>query len=212
MAFVGELAHRVEDLLAGADVRADRRLVEDQQRGLVDDRHRRVQSPLLPAGQRARGGVELRRQAQRLADLLDVRPNLAPAQSGQLGEQLEVAPHGQRRVDAEILGSDAEMATRLQRFHQRVDAVDQHGPGVRAPQPGDTRDERRLARSVVPQQTCDLAGFDLEIDAFEHVQAAVGLAHTARKKRRLCLRCAPLLSIGRPREDHLPAPPRIAHL
>lgn len=144
-------------------------------------------------------------QAERLADLLDVCGDIAPAEPGKLSEQLKVPPDRERGVDTQVLGCDTDIAAGLEGLRDGVHAVDEHGSSVRPAQSCHARDERGLASAVVPQEAGDLTGLDLEVDALQHLQRSVGLAYAARVENRLGLRGAEPLRVRGVGEDDAPS-------
>ena len=63
-------------------------------------------------------------------------------------------------------------------------AVDEHAPGARAQQPGDTAQERRLAASVRTEEAERPAGLERVVHAGEHDPSAVGVPDTAELEPR----------------------------
>jgi hypothetical protein len=77
---------------------------------------------------------------------------------------------------AVVLRRLADPSAGLDRPRGRVEAVDLDDPRVGATQAGDDRDERCLAGAVGAEQAGDLARRDVEIDAPEGDDVAVGFA------------------------------------
>jgi hypothetical protein len=90
---------------------------------------------------------------------------------------------------AVVLRRLADPSAGLDRLRGRVEAVDLDDPRVGATQAGDDRDERCLAGAVGAEQAGDLARRDVEIDAPEGDDVAVGFAEpsvwTSRQYSRL---------------------------
>ncbi len=63
------------------------------------------------------------------------------------------------------------------RLALHVKAAHSDGARVRPQQTGDYRDERRLTGTVRPEESQDLAGRKLKIDAGERLDVVVRLAH-----------------------------------
>ena len=182
------LAHEMEDLRRLGQRQRRRRLVEDDQIGLLVDGAGDRDALALAAGQLAddrvrrehlRGEADLAHQPLGLADFL---VDLEEAEAaGELAAHEDVADD--RLLDRErpVLehGLDAGLARprRVPAGH-RLAAHDDLAAG-RRDHAGEDLDQRRLAGAVVADQADDLADVDVQADAAERVDVAVGLRDVA---------------------------------
>ena len=95
-------------------------------------------------------------EAEQFGELVDRRTCLAAAHPGQTGEEAQIVATRKRRIDAGLLGSEAEAGPGPAGMGRRIDAADHDPPGVCVEQPGDDRHQRRLAGPVPAQQRRDL--------------------------------------------------------
>ena len=159
LAVVGEmLPHPV----GGIRIERGRRLVEQQQLRLVDQRFRQRDAGLLPGRELAVGAVEEVVEIEVGGELRDplaqVRDRIEPAENG------EVLPHRQphRHVDIgafEIHPAEHFGALVRHRMAEHLDAA-----RGRQHQPHDHRDRRGLAGAVAAEQAGDAAAADPERD------------------------------------------------
>ena len=131
----------------------------------------------------ARAPAHERVQHESAGHLVDPRPEVAPAQAGQAGEEAEIVPDRQREVDAGVLGCQSDERAGAMRVPQGVDPGDPHGAGVRAPEPGHDRHEGGLPGAVRTQQAEDVARLHGEVDAVEGDRGAIGLAQALDVER-----------------------------
>ena len=155
----------VADLLPAERVEAAERLVQDDERRVVDERL--GQPHPLEHAPRELPELEPGRLLQ--ADELEERGDAGLF--FRLPEEEEVRVEGEelagRQVIVEIgvLGQEAQPFPGPRREVRLPE--DLHGPGVRKDEPEDALDGRRLAGPVRPEVAEDFALFDLEADALE---------------------------------------------
>ena len=165
---------RLRDDLADNDprlgVEAGRRLVEQQDLGPADERHRQRQPLPLPAGQAAVRGSRHGREPQHREQLVGIPRILVVA--GELDQGLA---RSRPRIEPAALEHQPEPRPKRPPSRQRVHAEDANGALVRPPIALDGLDGRRLARTVRPEQRHQLAGRDLERDSSDNGSIAVPL-------------------------------------
>ena len=185
------------------DVGADRRLVEQEQRGRVQECDRRVHPAPLATRQAMHRAVEQVRQPQPDRERVDPFGPGATAQPAQGRERAQVLAGGQHLEQADLLRRDADGAGRELRGPTDVAPAHVHAARVGPQQPGDDRDERRLARAVRADQPHDLARFDgqrhapqrglgavalLDLDRLEHPgPGATRYGHVAKIRSRILM-------------------------
>ncbi len=103
LAEVAQARDHVPELAPGGGVEAGRRLVEEEQLGVADQRHADVEPPLLAAGELARPLVGFPSRPTSAIDLLD-RARVAEV----AGVELERLAHGQVGIEAVRLQDDAD--------------------------------------------------------------------------------------------------------
>src|SRR5581483_11633820 len=163
---------QVEDRVPGgaarARVEAGRRLVEEDQLRVADQREPEVEAPLLPAGQRSHARVALLVEADERRHLFGVARPCVVA-----GEHAQALVHGEARVERAALQHDAHLLAPCARRVGGVDA--EHldaAAGARAVALKDL-DGRRLAGAVRAEQPEHLARLDREVDSLECLVVAV---------------------------------------
>src|SRR5262249_11306831 len=158
----------------GAGIEPRRRLVEEDELRIPDERKPEVEPPLLPARKGADADIGLLREPDDLDDLIHVaRPLVVPGQGAQR------LPRRQVRVDRRRLRPGAEpLAPRLP-GSLRVGAEHLDVAGAAVAIALEDLDRRRLAGAVRTEQAEDLSGPDLEVDPAQCLDAAVALAEAA---------------------------------
>ena len=106
---------------------------------------------------------------------LRVRTSRA-AQVRQPGHEAQVLDAGQQLVDRRELPGEADRRADLGGLRDHVLAGDVRGAGVGLQQRGQDADGRGLAGAVGAEEGEHLARCDVEVDAVEHGEVAVGLA------------------------------------
>ena len=169
-----DVADDVEDADLGLDVDADRRLVEEQEVGLVEKADGRVEAALHAAGEildRLLGPAgELDELEELRGPALQIGPRhvVEPAPEEQVVHGVELV------VEGHVLGHDAQAVLQAP-VGEEVAAVEGHRPGEVAERSGQDRDERRLARAVRTEQAQDLALLEVQGEPVEGQDVAVGL-------------------------------------
>src|SRR3954465_11088223 len=107
---------RVEQLEPDARIESDRRLVEEQDAWLGDQRAGDLEAPPLAAAVAADLAGEDLVEPERLGEIGDPRRRRLEVDAPQLGVQLEVRTAGEAAVDDGVLEDDAADAPRLQRL------------------------------------------------------------------------------------------------
>ena len=161
------------DPVGGLGIERPRRLVDEQdgrvgEQGPGEGEH-------LPHARRIAVEAEVgrlveSRQPQELAH--PAVPVPAP-QAVQGGEELEVLPPGQAPVEAPLVADGvADGGLGPARLAGDVMALDQGPPPVRQDERRQDLEERRLARSVGPEEAEDAAAADLEVEPVERGHGA----------------------------------------
>ena len=170
---LAERAERADHLPGGAPcsrVEAGRRLVEEDELRVADERDPEIEPPLLASGERAYTCVLLVRETYELDDLVDVARVRVVA-----GEHpVHLADREQRRLLG-VLEDDADPLAEVAWSLTRVEPEDRCVAAVAAPVALEDLDRGRLARPVRPQQAEHLARADLEAHAPKRLDAVVGL-------------------------------------
>ncbi len=162
----GEMARQPVDPF---DVEMVRRLVEQQQLGLVEEQLGERDPPALTAGQRRDDGVEPVGEA-RDVDATE-QPVEDAAERGVAGPLVIGAVADQLVADRAQL---VQLVALPEHLHaQRAGA--RHRTGVRGLQPGDQAQQRGLAVAVASDDADPVAGGDAERDVAQHGAAAVSL-------------------------------------
>src|SRR4051794_4844501 len=167
-------ADRLPRAAPGGGVEAGRRLVEEDQLGVADERQREVEPAQLPAGELARLGVLLALQPDERDDL--VRIAGVRVEPGEVGERLA---HANELVDPGLLEHDPHPLAHRPRPLAGIEAEDADVAARPVPVALEDLDRRRLPRAVRAQQPEDLAALDAEVDAADGLDALVGLAQIA---------------------------------
>src|SRR5262245_822826 len=163
----GLLAQELEplpDQPSRGRVEADRRLVEEQDGGVLEQRRRDLEPAQHPAGERASEPVEKRAELHRFDGLLDPRPPLAPGDARRAAVELEVLVGRERAVDRDRLRDVADRLAHGEPVADHVVARDEGRPRSRLQQRRQHADRRGLARAVRAEQSERLAGRHVEAD------------------------------------------------
>src|SRR6185295_15431466 len=154
-----------------------RRLIEQQQRGIADDRARDRDALALPARQRVAALTD--RRVVFLRQAHDVAVNLGLARrcldllvAGAFLAEPDVLPD--RHVEQHVLLEHDRHATtqRLAGHAADIDAVDRHPPLVRRVKAQDQVEQRALARAAGTDDRDTLADAELEAEIVEHRRLA----------------------------------------
>jgi hypothetical protein len=174
LAEVGERAHGAPGGAARLGIEAGRRLVEEDELRVADEREGEIQPARLPAGQPADADVRALLQADDLDDLLDgarVRVERGPVRDGLADGQVAVHPAA--------LQDDAGALPQGARPPGRIVPEDGDDAAGAVAVPLEDLDGRRLARAVGSEEAEHLAAGDVEVDPSDGVDVAVGLAQVA---------------------------------
>ena len=170
-----ELAEQLAQLDAGPRVEARRRLVEEQDLGIVDEGVGEAQ-PLLHA---ARQGLDvlvaLVAEVDELEEVADHPSPPGGRDPVAAGEEVEVLPDLHVVVDPEDVRHEAEDAPDLVGVPGDGEAGDLGLAARRPQQRGEDAQRGRLAGAVGPDQAEDLAGLDGQVDAGDGQRAVVAL-------------------------------------
>src|SRR5206468_927193 len=181
-------------------IEAGRRLVEEHEVRIGDERDAEVEPAFLAARKRLHARVALVREPDELDHLVDVaRPLvIAGEHPVDLADRQVLEELGLLQHDADPLAEPALAARRV---------VPENGDVARVALPValEDLDRRRLARSVRAEQSEDLALADVEADAADGFVRAVRLVEIADGDRRRCGRhqpgsnttCSPTLAASR---------------
>ncbi len=190
---LGEVADHVEHFADEFGIDGARRFVEEQHLGLEREGAGDSDALLLTAGELAGVVVGLvvephpvEKTQRQLAGVVFREPLEGERR---LGDVLE---RGEVREEVEVLKDDADLGAALEHLllAQLVEfaaallvadqlPVDGHRAGVDRLEVVDGAQQRRLARTARAEDRDDLAGRDREVDAAQHLDAAVALVHAA---------------------------------
>src|SRR5689334_21645719 len=187
-----ELLDEVPDLAARLWIEPRRRLVEEEQIRVADDRAGDGQSLLLPAGQLTNPAVTLLVELDESNDVVDrsARRIEAAKQSHRFGDRQLLRELRFLQLDAEALAKLAVVARPAPAEHDDITLVG----GVEALA---DLDRRRLAGAVRPEQAETFAGRDLEVQSIDGDDVRVALAEAVHRDREIS-------SHGRSRRDARP--------
>ena len=172
-----EVADRLPGGAPRAGIEPGRRLVEEHELGVADEREPEVEPALLAARERPAAGVRLLGQPDDLDDLGRVaRARVVAA------EHVEALAHRQVRVERRGLEDDAEPLAPGPAGARRILAEHLDVARVAVAVALEDLDRRRLAGAVRPEQPEHLAGADLEVDAPDRLVRAVALPQPARER------------------------------
>ncbi len=163
---------------ASRRVETRRRLVEEHEVGVADERRAEVEPPLLTAGERLHFRVALLGKPDELDHLVDVPRLRVVARE----HAMHLADGEQRRV-LRVLEDDADALAKRGRRVARVVAEHRGNAGVAPAVALEDLDGRRLAGAVRAEEPEDLACGHLEADPAERLDAAVRLAQVADADR-----------------------------
>jgi hypothetical protein len=181
----GELAHELAELDARPRVEARRRLVEDQQRRVVEQRLGQVQ-PLAHALAQARGRpVEEAVEAAEGGQRVDAARARRAAQAVGPREEVEELARAQVRVGRELVGHEADALAHRSRLLEHRDALEQRVARVGQVERGQDAHRRRLARAVGPDEAIDHPRPHLERERVDRAQLAEAPAERAHLEQGL---------------------------
>jgi hypothetical protein len=165
-----QVADCLPGLAARGRVEAGRRLVEEDELRIADERERKVEASQLSARERAHARFALLAETDELDHLAHVSCPLVIA-----GEELEDLPDGEEGVHGRGLEDDADARPKVAAGAGRIGAENLHRAFVPAPVALEDLDGRRLAGAVRPEEGEHLARLDAEADPVEDLARAVRL-------------------------------------
>ncbi len=150
----------------------DRRLVEEQDLRVRQQRTRDLEASALAAAVGADRSVDEVGEPERLAELADASVSGLVIETPQTGVHGEVPPSGQRAVDGRLLEDDRADAAGLARMRRDVEPGHVRDARGRDDRRREHPDGRRLARAVGSEEAEDLAGSDVEVDVTHRLDSA----------------------------------------
>jgi len=171
----GHFVDQVPELPAGDRVDARGGLVEEEDGRFVQD-GAAEREPLLPAaGEGARQGAPLLRQAGHPED--GIGPLRQPCRRHAIdaAEEFDVFPDREIVVERELLGHIADGLLHVLGLAGDIEAVYFGPPGSRRQQAAQNPDRGRLPRPVRPQEAEDFAAPDVERDVVDGDEATEAL-------------------------------------
>ena len=147
-----------------------------------------MQAALLASRKVTRQARKELGELERLGDLLDAIVSLRVPVAAKIGEQDEVLPYGDRRVDPGLLRGQTHLRGGPCAACCHVDTGDAHATGVGVSQSRHDGDECRLARTVRAEQSTHLTGLDAEAHAVERDAIAITLhdRFDVERRPRIC--------------------------
>ncbi len=177
-ALARELGEQRAEAHALLRIESRRRLVDDQQARIVEQRLRDADALAHAAGEAAERTVASLDEVHELEQLLDPRARRARLEALRGGEVLEELHRRELRVDAEVLGQVAQHLAHRVGLARDVGAVPRHASARRRRERREDAHERRLARAVGTEQP-EHAGAEIERELRERPAAAgIALADT----------------------------------
>ena len=160
-------------------IETGRRLVEEHEIRIPDERDAEIEPSLLPAGEALHACVALLRESDELDHLVDVAPSLVVA-----GEHAVNLADGQVREELGLLQHDADALSKRTLGTRRVVTENRDIAGVSRAITLEDLHRCRLARAVRAEQSEHLALRDVEADAPDGFVLAVRLVQVADGDRR----------------------------
>jgi hypothetical protein len=183
---VGRIRQHLEQLVALELVEAGGRLVEEEEPRRAGQRAREAEPALVAVRQGLGVAVGEVGEADELEQLRGTRAGGAPPRARPERRGLDVLRHGHAGERAHALerARDADVREALRAPARRVDAVDLDPAGGRPLEPRHRVQERRLARSVRPDDAEDRARDDVEVDPVDglHADEVDGEARVERRR------------------------------
>jgi hypothetical protein len=174
-ALVTERSHDLPERPSRGRIHARRRLVEEDDLGVVHERERDGQPLSLAPGQVPGLRLALLAEVEEV-DQLGSRP---PAPAEERREQVEELGDGQPRVERRGLERDPDPVLDRVRVARGIDPEDARLAGIGRPEALQDLDRRRLPRPVGAEEPEDLAAADLEVDPVDGVRRPVRLPQRA---------------------------------
>ena len=162
-------AHDVPHVLAQLDIDAGRRLVEEQDLRLVRKRLGDQHPPLHAARERHHPTVPPLPQRQLFQHLFDMRRIAWLAE--QTAAEAHRRPYRLEGIRRELLRHEPDQRARRAVVADDVVTIDRHAAFGRIDDAADDADQRRLACAVWTEKSEDFAAPDVQVDAFERMEA-----------------------------------------
>src|SRR5215208_4177338 len=159
---LAEVAERADGLPrcpARRRVEPGRRLVQEDELGVADEREAEVEPAGLPAREALDPRVTFVAEPDQLEHLVD-----GPLPAVVTAEEREHLSYGQRGVHRRRLEDDADLLAPLRPRPLGISSEHLDGPGIAFPVALEDLDGCRLARAVRPQDAENLAHADVEAD------------------------------------------------
>ena len=169
----------IPDHVPGLRVEARRRLVEEQQLGIVDERARDRQTPLHPARERLHLVAGALGELDEVEQLVDLRLQLAAREPEVAAVDEHVLAHRQLRVERVVLRNDAEPGSDAGAVRVWVETEDAQRPAADRRDAADHPHRRALAGAVRPEEAERLAAPDVEVDSVDRDEVAEPLHEAA---------------------------------
>src|SRR5262249_36280638 len=177
LALVAQAMHVLPKPLARLSIEPDRRLVEEEDARVMNERACDFKAPLHARRQGAHEALPPVGELHEREHLVDALPSQRGRHAIDEAVEVQVLVERQAIVEARLLEHDAKIPTTLDWILDDIDAVDAGGAAV-GPQDG-AKDvqQGRLAGAVGAKQREQLIRLHLEADIIESERAAVALAH-----------------------------------
>ena len=174
----------VPEVLSADGVEAGGGLVQEDDRGLVDERRGEVEAALHAAGIAADPPVGVFGEADDVEQVGDALLDLLPGDVEEAGLQAEQLSSGLEHVEADLLEGDADLVSDAAGVLDDVEAVDGGGAAGGPEQRGEDADGGGLAGAVLAEEAEHLAVGHVEIDAVDGVDVAEVLGQATGLDRR----------------------------
>jgi hypothetical protein len=171
---VVERPHLLPDGLATDRVEAGRRLVEEEDAGLVHQRRGEVEAPLHAARIGADAAIGGGDEVDPLQQVVGAAPALRRRDTLQRRLQADQLAAGHQRVERRFLQGDADRGAHRPRLLDDVVAGDGGAAAGGQQQRRQHPHGRRLAGAVGPEETVDLALLDRDLDPLHRQQLPEG--------------------------------------
>ena len=179
-----ERSEQIEDLGDAERVDRGRRLIEDQNVGILDERIGDAEALEHAARVGVGAVVGARRQADLLEDLVDRVVRLDPRDAVQRRGEPQVLATREVAVEADRVGEVPDTALDFERTASRIEPDHPRLAFRRLGEAEEHQDGGRLAGAVLAEEPEDLARRDLEVEVVDGDQVAVHLREPACPDRR----------------------------
>ena len=180
-ALLADLLQVVEKLGLLVRVEVARRLVEDEDRRVVDERLREADALAVAVRQVPDLLAEHLREAAHLDDALARACwKVLVVEVPEVGGELQVLEHAHLEVERRALRQVAEALAHLERLVEDVVAVDPRRPAGRRDEAREDAHRGRLAGAVWAEKADDFAAPNLEVDLVERAERPEALGQVVR--------------------------------